>query len=733
MSPRRQYGSIAFTARPLLALRAWFMAALSAVWLMAAIRPAAADLPSIRFDRLRPLGAAAGTEVDVEIQGADIEGAKALLFDHPGLIAAPVPEKERLFKLKIAADVPPGTYDVYLIGRFGVSNPRLFAVSHGLTDATDNGQNRTFETAQPVEVNTAVNGTVDGNAADHYRFKAAQGQRIVIDCQAQRLDVELDGHMTLYAASGALVASNGDYYGTDPFLDVVAPADGEYVVALHDLSYRGGYPYRLVITDRPQIENVFPPVVKAGEPARLTALGRNLAPLGGTPSGRSEGDLPLDQLTVPLAAPPADLLELGRYVFEHHPTHHSSLPTAATCTVTGLQVRPTGAQGVWDAQPVLVTEDAVVLEAEPNNALEGPQAISLPAVVAGRFDQPRDADWYQFQTDAEGAYSIDVYCERIAGRADPYVVVVDDQGNRIAEFDDFGHRVNAFDGHLRDPSQQVSLGKDRRYRVLVQDRYRRGGPRYQYVLEVRKARPDFYAAVIHSSNPNPGGTTIFKGTPAYLDVVIHQKGGYNGPVTISAEDLPPGVHFQPAATPNNSRGTFVLWADADAADWTGFVRLVATGERDGQPFRREVRPYSRVWNNSGTSRPQRKLALAVRETGPFELVIEPESVDVEAGKTAELKLKLVRRWPEFIGAVTVQPLGFPGQFQLGNFEIPAGQTEAVLRINVQPGTRPDRYTLTLLGQAQVPFSKDSRAQSKPNTLVSLPSRPVTLTVLPSSR
>ena len=81
-----------------------------------------------------------------------------------------------------------------------------------------------------------------------------------------------------------------------------------------------------------------------------------------------------------------------------------------------------------------------------------------------------------------GQYALDVYCERIAGQADPYVVFVDEKGNRFQEFDDFGHRMNAFDGHLRDPSGMVNLNAKQKYKLLVQDRYRRGGPRYQYVL-----------------------------------------------------------------------------------------------------------------------------------------------------------------------------------------------------------------------------------------------------------
>jgi hypothetical protein len=712
-------------------------AALRQVFLVVALfalgRSAFADLPQPRFDRLKPLGASAGTSIEAEILGADIEGVETLLFDHPGLSATRVVGKDRFFQITVAADVRPGTYDVYLVGRFGVSNPRLFAVSVDLVEVADNGANREAASAQAIEVNSVVNGTIDGNSEDFYRVALKKGQRVVIDCQAQRLDSELDATMTLTSASGSLLASSGDYYGQDPMIDYVAASDGEVIVALHDLSYRGGYPYRLVVSDRPQVENVFPPVLQAGQPATLTARGRNLTSIGGA-AGKPTGDgsLPLDQLPFSVAAPSPEFGASRPYEFFSHPTHHSVQPTAATCTLAGLQVRPEQTNGVWDAQPVLVTDDPVTLEAEPNNSQDDAQPLTLPAVVAGRFDHARDADWFAFQVDENGPYSFDVYCERIAGRADAYLVIVDDNGNRVQELDDFGHRVNAFDGHLRDPSQTINLSKDRQYKVLVQDRYQRGGERYQYVLEIRRPQPDFFAAAIHRANQNPAGTTVLTGGATYLDIVIHQK-NYNGPVTISAEALPPGVHFQPTGIPNNSRGNFVLWADDAAAEWTGFVKLFATGEIDGQEFRREVRPYARVWNNSGTSQPQRSLALAVRRSAPFSVSISPDQIEVEAGQAADLTVELKRLWPDFKSKVTVQPLNFPGQFKLGNFDIQSGETSKPMKIDVQQNTQPGEYTLTLQCQAQVPFNKDPEANDRPNTLVTLPGRPVTLKVIPAAQ
>ncbi|AMV18849.1 hypothetical protein [Planctomyces sp. SH-PL14] len=686
-----------------------------------------ADLPSLRFDQMSPLGVSAGGSVEVEVKGNHLEGVDRLVFDQPGITAEPVMGKERFFRITISDNVPVGTYDVYLSGRFGVSNPRLLAVTKGLAEVADNGKNRTPTEAQPIELNTAVNGTADGNADDFYRLVLRQGQRITVDCQAGRLGSQLDAVMSLTTPDGRALATSSDWFGPDPFLDVVVPADGEYLVALHDLSYRGGQPYRLVVSDRPRVDHVFPAAVQAGPPANLTAFGQNFSPLGGSPSSWNEGGGPLDQRPFAWTADPA-VLENGNYLFRDHPSHHSTSPTAATCTLTGQQVVMDGIDALWSFPPVVVTPHPVVLDQEPNDAADAAQKVALPLVVAGRFDRPQDADWFEFQVPENGAYNINVYCERIAGRADPYLVLTDAKGNRLNELDDFGHRISGFDGHLRDPSQEVNLNKETTYRALVQDRYRRGGARYLYVLEIARAEADFYPAVIHRSNQDPAGTTVFKGTATYLDVVLHHRGNARSDVTITGEDLPPGLHVAPTTITSNTRGHVVLWADDNAPDWTGPIRLVATSTTDGKTIRRVVRPYSRVWNNSGTSLVHRSQMVAIREPGPFDLAIEPAEIEVKAGDKVELTLKLTRRWPEFRSKVAIQPLEWPGQFRLGNFDIASDATSAPLKVEVQQGTRPGRYTLTVLGQAQVPFDKDPNKMPKPETLVATPSRPVTFIV-----
>lgn len=69
-------------------------------------------------------------------------------------------------------------------------------------------------------------------------------------------------------------------------------------------------------------------------------------------------------------------------------------------------------------------------------------------------------------------------------------------------------------------------------------------------------------------------------------MIIHQTRGYSGPIVITAENLPPGVHAIPATLGLGSGGTFVLWADQDAPESAVPIRLIATGERAEEVYSR---------------------------------------------------------------------------------------------------------------------------------------------------
>jgi hypothetical protein len=121
--------------------------------------------------------------------------------------------------------------------------------------------------------------------------------------------------------------------------------------------------------------------------------------------------------------------------------------------------------------------------------------------------------------------------------------------------------------------------------------------------------------------------------------------------------------------------------------------------------------------------------MAVREKAPFSLRFAAEQLQIEAGKKAQIKLAVSRLNPDFKEKLTLLPLPLPGNIKITAPEIAAGASEATIDIEIQPGARPGNYTLSIVGQGQVPYSKETKDdKEKKNQLVSLPSQPLTLIV-----
>lgn len=178
-----------------------------------------------------------------------------------------------------------------------------------------------------------------------------------------------------------------------------------------------------------------------------------------------------------------------------------------------------------------------------------------------------------------------------------------------------------------------------------------------------------------------------------------------------------------------------MTADKDAPEFVGPIKLIATAKRGDETITREVRPYTRVWNSTdlNSSRPTRELFVAISaENTPFALTPAVEKIEIEAGKKADVVITCERLWPEFKGAVTLIPLSFPNSIKMNTASVAEEKTEAHVSLEVQANARPGEYTIAITGQGQVPYAKDAKTP-KANTLVPLPSRPLTIVVLPAPK
>jgi hypothetical protein len=678
-----------------------------------------AELPQPRLDRIFPLGGEAGATLTLTISGANLEEVKALQFDHAGLTATLVKDAE--FRVTIAANTPPGAHEVYAVGKYGISGSRLFAACKGLTEVAKEGTNTSRDKAQSISLNSAINGSITANADDYYRFTAGKGRPVVIDCQALRLDSPLRPVLTLTDTRGRPLLHSKPYHDrTDPLVDFVPAADGEYLLALHDRTFNGDLPYRLIITTRPYLELVWPPVVQVGKSAALTLFGRNL-PRGQATSGVLVQAPSLEQLPWAFTAPAREQM---RYDYIAH-------VSGAALNARAMQLWPDKVADALNPVTLMTTDIPVTLEQEPNDTPEKAQPLTLPAVVCGRFDRPGDVDWYRFTANAEQVIAVDLLCERLGRPGDPVAVLRNDKGEDVATFDDFGNSSEAMTQLTRDATGTFTIPADGTYHLLVQDRFHRGGPRYTYAVRVGKPRPDFYPVVFHEQSGSPTCPTLRQGGCALYELCLNRRDGFAATATVEAEGLPRGVTCPPVHIgPNAEFGSIVFIAANDAPEWSGFIRLKAWTTVDGKRVEREVTAIQRRWEENFplSTRANRRIGLAVRSKAPYRLNVAAAPLSVQAGGSVETKVVLSRLWPDFKDKVQVTAFKPPAGFEVAAVDIESDKKEATVKLTLAPEVPPATYSVVLRGDAQVSWKADAKDTEERRLRVADPAPPLTIVV-----
>jgi len=262
--------------------------------------------------------------------------------------------------LTISHDLP-GTYGLDLPHNVRwLSNHIAFAVDR-LPECRKQKPKEDSSAAQLVRLPIIINGRIDKpGESDVFSFQGYQGQNIVAEVYARRLNSPLDSQLQLVDASGHELAFNDDLvdpaaglvtHQADSYLRATLPADGTYFIYLSDAQSKGGsdYAYRLRIGEpRPDFElRVMPSsvTVRAGGGAPVTvyairrdgfsgAITLDLAQsAGGIKLGSAVIPAGQDQAKVTLMAPadagqdePYHLHLQGHTSIDGHDRIHSAVP-----------------------------------------------------------------------------------------------------------------------------------------------------------------------------------------------------------------------------------------------------------------------------------------------------------------------------------------------------------------------------------------------------------------------
>lgn len=660
------------------------------------------QLPTAKLQSLSPPGGQAGTTVDITAGGGDLDEASQLVFSHAGITAEviqapPGPWDSQpsisygKFKVTIAADVPPGSYDAWVLSRYGESNPRSFVVG-SLPEVADNGGNRVVTTPQVVAMNSVVNGIYDANSVDYYSYDFEEGQRVLIECVAEQIDSRADPLVWVIGPDGREHSRDNNTSGHDAVIDMPIKTSGKYTIATRDVVFGGGgdFFYRLKVHVGPRVEFVFPPAGQAGTTGKFTVFGRNLP--GGQPTEfvLANGDV-LQQLAVDAAVPasPTSLGSLGRL-------------SSKQLSLDGEPISLGAAGSHW----IAVTADPVILETAVANDTEATaQAITVPSEVAGQFYPARDRDWYSFAAKKGEVYWIDIVSHRLNVSSDPALTVmrVDENASaQVAAVDDTGDRAaklqGFFDTSSDDPIYRFVPDRDATYRVLARDQF--GGTVKDasriYRLRIRREAPDFqlFAApqqlkVANANQILHSTIAIRKNETVLLQVQTNRLGNFTGEIKLALEGLPDSIAVTNTVIPAGQNGTWVsLTAKADAQPWVGPIKIVGSSDIAGTAVARECRAGCVVWDTANkTTEPaiyriadQLRLSI-VNEMQPGAVAPAQLEITTSRGGTVDVPLKLARE-AGFAETVKFVATGIAAEVKPADVSIDGKVAEGALKVAI---------------------------------------------------
>ncbi|MHC4953074.1 MAG: PPC domain-containing protein [Planctomycetota bacterium] len=512
-------------------------------------------------------------------------------------------------ELEITIDrrAEPGDRELRIRTSRGLTNPVLFQVGM-LPEFKESEPNDYRTSRQPtVAAPCVLNGQVSFRDLDRFRFRARQGQMLVIEAQARRLVPYLadavpgwfQATLALYDAAGNELRFVDDHrFDPDPVLLFDVPEDGDYVLEIRDAIHRGreDFVYRVTVAERPFVLAMFPLGAKAGSSTTAKIEGWN---------------------------------------------------------VEGEKVRLRTRRGsdeirevIWSranlrANPVLYAVDDLPerIEAEPNDEANEAQWLPIPTIVNGRIARPGEVDWYRFRGRVGQEIVIEVNARRLGSPLDSLIQLTDAAGHNVAWNDDHPDKSAGLVTHQADSYLRAKLLATESYYIRVTDAQRQGGASFAYRLRVSKPRPDFAVIV------TPASVNVPAGGCAPITVHVVRRDGFDGEIGLSLPDAPRGLSLGGARIPAGcDRIRMTLSAPAARRAWHSppvALEIVARGRLGSRTVRRATIPAEDMMQAFGLRHlvPARQLLVDVtglwRKLPPLRLRTD-RPVRIPLGGSAEV-------------------------------------------------------------------------------------------------
>ena len=615
-------------------------------------------LPAPRLLTVTPMGARAGTSVEVTITGENLEDVSQLLFSTPKITAKPLTGAdgkvvENKFTVSVAADAPDAVFDARVIARLGVSSARGFSVSH-LPEVLRTKANNSVETAMALQTNSICNAVMTKREVDYYSFQGVKGRRVAVECAAAGIDSRLTPVLIIGDAKGQDLLVNR----TGGLIDFTPPADGTYLVKVHGLTFQGGADsfYRLAFQE-----------VKGSAPAPRHPATATVSTMSWPPAG-----LPAMAKTKEIE--PNNKPEQAQKITLPCDIAGSFFPAADVDT---YEFNAKKGETWW----VEVASERLGLHTDP-------------FVLVQRV------------TKAGGKETLTDVAE-LNDIASPMKVTSNS----------YSYDGPVYEAGSPDVLGKVEIKEDGIYRMQVRDLF--GGTRSEagnvYRLIVRQAAPDFALAswALHMTLRNGDLSALSKpialraGATMAFEVVVIRRDGFDGEIELGMEGLPAGVTASGISiAKGTSVGHMIISAAPDARRAFSVAKMFGRAQINGVTVTRPCPVASTEWpvKHAASEIPIPRLMADVpvsvtdSEQAPVTIAASENKVwEAKVGATLKIPLKVT--WRNEFNGTSIKLKAYGNGFSgVKEFDLPLKATtqEAVLDLAALK-TLPGDYTIAFYG------------------------------------
>lgn len=637
----------------------------------AALSPSSrAELPVLAIDAIYPPAVSTAHASPLKVTaGRFTQDIESLVFSHPMIRAtldeAPplpldsVPQKQYgNFTVHVDPSVPEGFYEVWGVGRYGISNSRSLLIVHAPVQPLPLGT----DPSNPPEAQPGICYFGQMKRNDRHAIRiTSNGRWPRLSLVAAGIDSQTIPTWTLSDDQGHLLhqARSAGGQSLQWPASIPTPAGNppkELTLKLYDFLFRGGENFAFVLmVDPPENHPMcqpypgLPPTAVAmdglADWPRATASTEPPVPIMPSPPWQTS------LLIQPNAPPPSlEFTPIENQAYEVEVFSQVLDPSRDVRVVVDRPPPPPSPQQWSEIQQALQAAAGSPIDPaiqQRHDQYQARQSLLGRDVVAIAEDGP-----------ISGTRAV-----RFAS-SDPLLIIPGGTASKNV-------RLTLFDLQLLDAKAQPTHA----------------------IVRVGPAIPRFHAIghwTPDTNNPVAARTTgslIARGGSCAMHLSVRRAGGMSAPITVSVENLPPGLSAPPVVlAPNQTEAELIFFADENASSWTGVVTPIARASASDsssppsnpppQEWTVPVRATTIHLSASGDrGLPQSRcssqflLKIVEQDVAPIQIRAgDGNAIQIPQGGTIPIPIRAVRRAGGEAKCI-LRPQNLPPKVTLAEFEL----------------------------------------------------------------